>query len=186
MQDQSSRLYAWRPNLHVVKGPGRRQALNWVSGTVVDRASPVTWAEGSRAPLEAPTGRLSSEGTARSVCDELYLRDSDGRLHVVALDELQVAVRPGDEVTVMWAAPGQAGVDACIVVRNHSGASTYFDEEALLGLFLRQPKGAFWAVLLICTCFTPLLLGVPWFLLKRRRAHRAVLVFKNQLEFVRD
>ena len=104
---------------------------------------------------------------------------------VPALDDVEAGSQ-GDEVTVVWTTSRDAEHGPFIVVRNHTSADTYYDEEALLRLYLREPRGTLWTALLIATCFTPLVLGVPWFLLQRAKARRAVTRFKDDLSFVYD
>ncbi len=148
----------------MVTAVGRSHPLHCVSGTVVG------------------PGGVDERAASAVVHDELLLLDPEGREHAFQLEELQVAARFGDTVSVV-----SAGVEPkpIIVVKNHSSDSTYYNEEALLRLFLREPRGVLWTALLICTCFTPLIFGVPWALLKRARARRAVEKFKGELELVR-
>jgi hypothetical protein len=153
----------WRPSPEVVTGVGRTHALHCVSGTVIR------------------PGGVDERAAFAVVHDALLLQESGGQEHVFQLEELQVAARFGDAVSVLSAGGEPRPV---IVVKNHSSDDTYYDEEALLRLFLHEPRGVLWTALLICTCFTPLIFGVPWSLLKRARARRAVAKFKDELEFV--
>jgi hypothetical protein len=153
----------WRPSPEVVTAAGRSHPLHCVSGTVVR------------------PGGGDEQAASAVVHDELLLLDLEGREHAFQLEELQVAAHFGDAISVLSAGDEPRPV---IVVKNHSSDSTYYNEEAMLRLFLREPRGVLWTALLICTCFTPLIFGVPWALLKRARARRAVAKFKGELEFV--
>jgi hypothetical protein len=174
----------WRPNLDAVAGTRRRHGLEWVSGVVIDAAA--THAASSRGGGNDPPSSSGSRDTRQTMTlhDELRLRDLQGLEHLFQLDDLQVAARRGDEVTVVWTTSRNAEQGPFIVVRNHTSADTYYDDEALLRLYLREPRGVLWTALLIVTCFTPLVLGVPWFLLQRAKARRAVTRFKDSLLFV--
>lgn len=174
----------WRPSLGVVAGARRRYGLAWLSGVVIDAAGAVS----TRKLVHDPPNSMALRDGRRPMAlhDELMVRDLEGRDHVFHLEELQVAARRGDEVTVVWTTSRDAEHGPFIVVRNHTSADTYYDEEALLRLYLREPRGGLWTALLIATCFTPLVLGVPWFLLQRARARRAVMRFKDDLSFIYD
>ena len=176
----------WRPNLDVVVGARRRYGLAWLSGVVID-AAPAGPVSTRKVAHDAPNSVVLRDGRRpMALHDELMVRDLEGREHVLRLDDFQVAARRGDEVTVVWTTSRDAEHGPFIVVRNHTSADTYYDEEALLRLYLREPRGALWTALLIATCFTPLVLGVPWFLLQRAKARRAVTRFKDDLSFVYD
>lgn len=177
----------WRPNLDVVAGARRRCGLAWLSGVVVD-AAPASAVSSSQRAGHDSAAKLMLRDPRRPMAlhDELMLRDREGREHLLQLDELQVAARRGDEITVVWTTSRDAERGPFIVVRNHTSADTYYDEEALLRLYLREPRGVFWTALLIATCFTPLVLGVPWILIQRAKARRAVARFKDSLGFVYD
>jgi hypothetical protein len=150
---------------------------------VIDAAT--THASSSRGGIDPPSsGLVRDTRHTMTLHDELRVRDVEGREHVFQLDELQVAARRGDQVTVVWTRSRSAEHGPFIVVRNHTSADTYYDDEALLRLYLREPRGVLWTALLVVTCFTPLVLGVPWFLLQRARARRAVTRFKDSLRFV--
>jgi hypothetical protein len=178
------RARPWRPNLDVVAGARRRYGLAWLSGVVIDGA-PAGPISARKVVHDPPNGMVLRDGRRpMALHDELMVRDLEGREHVFHLDDLQVAARRGDEVTVVWTTSRDAEHGPFIVVRNHTSADTYYDEEALLRLYLREPRGALWTALLIATCFTPLVLGVPWFLLQRAKARRAVTRFKDNLSFV--
>lgn len=176
----------WRPNLDVVGGARRRYGLAWLSGVVID-AAPAAAVSSRRAGHDASASMVLRDARRpMALHDELMVKDLEGREHVFQLDDLQVAARRGDEVTVVWTTSTDAEHGPFIVVRNHTSADTYYDEEALLRLYLREPRGVLWTALLIATCFTPLVLGVPWFLLQRSKARRAVTRFKDSLRFVYD
>jgi hypothetical protein len=178
----------WRPNLEAVTGLGRCFALGWVSGTVTEARATQPAPQGAIHADEPPKSLRRSQSVREQVAilrDELVLADADGSEHLFQLDELQPIARRGDEVTVLWVAHEGTGRTTLVAVRNHSDGTTYYDDEALLGLFFRERSGVLWAALLICTCFTPLLFRVPWVLLRRRRARREIAYFKDRLEFMR-
>ena len=179
------RKACWRPNPEVVTAVGRSHPLHCVSGTVIGRSAVADARVHDNEPHRPGRDErvfVAPERAAPAVVhDELLLLDPDGREHSFQLDELQVAARFGDAVSVLSAGGEQGPV---IAVKNHCSESTYFNEEALLRIFLREPAGVLWTALLICTCFTPLIFGVPWTLLKRARARRAIAKFKDELQFV--
>lgn len=169
----------WRPSLDVVVGAGSAHPLGWVSGTLEP------WRGGE---LDADVNPEASGGapSRRTVEDRLTVREANGQRHVFELEDADLPVVAGDELTLLWALGKRGERGPTVSVRNHSTGATYHDDEALLGLLAPEPSGLMWSAFLICTCFTPLVLMVPWSLLRRRRARRAIRAFKRQLDFVRD
>jgi hypothetical protein len=151
-------------------------------GSWSSREAPWSSREAPRSSRDG--GRSSRDGQPRTVEDRLVVRDASGRRLEFRLDDPTLLVRVGDEVTVIWAV-GKGGVRGPVLcVRNHTTGDTHHDDEALLALLAREPAGVMWSAFLICTAFTPLVLMVPWSLVKRARARRAIARFKERLEFV--
>lgn len=125
-------------------------------------------------------------GVQRTVEDRLNVCDASGQSHAFELEDSDLLVAAGDELTLLWALGKRGERGPPLSVRNHTTGETYHDDEALLALLAREPGGFMWSAFLICTCFTPLVIMVPWSLLRRRRARRAILEFKRRLDFIRD
>jgi heme exporter protein CcmD len=168
----------WRPSLDVVAGAGSAHPLGWVSGTLEP------WRDGEPdADVNADEeGKLSP----RTVEDRLSVCAASGERHTFELEDSDLLVAAGDELTVLWALGKRGERGPTVSVRNHTTGGTYHDDDALLGLLAREPGGFVWSAFLICTCFTPLVILVPWSLLRRRRARRAIQEFKRSLDFLRE
>jgi hypothetical protein len=167
----------WRPSLDVVAGAGSVHRLGWVSGMLEP------W-RGSQLQADVAVG---GGGTGpRTVEDRLTVRDASGQSHSFELEDSDLLVAAGDELTLLWAVGKSGERGPTVSVRNHTTGATYHDDEALLALLAPGPGGFAWSAFLICTCFTPLVFLVPWSLLRRRRARRAIVAFKRRLDFVRD
>jgi len=164
--------------LDVVAGAGLEHPLGWVSGTLEP------W-RGSQPDVGIDVDRGAGGLHARTVEDRLKVRDASGQSHAFELEDSDLLVAAGDELTLLWALGKRGERGPTLSVRNHTTGGTYHDDEALLALLAREPRGLVWSAFLICTCFTPLVIMVPWSLLRRRRARRKIAEFKRRLDFFR-
>jgi hypothetical protein len=118
---------------------GRRLALSTVTGVVAQAGKHVTTdVYGSRG------GSVSSTNT---VHDQLMLVDGSGQEHAVHLKGMDVACRPGQLMTIVWA-EDKRDEWWLVAAHNHATTTTYFSEVGLwkicalrVGLFA---KITFW------------------------------------------
>jgi hypothetical protein len=69
--------------------------------------------------------------SSTTVHDTLFVVDSDGQEHSFQLSDFNLAVRPGNEVSVVWLIrPGKES-GYYVAVRNHSTRQSFFDEAML-------------------------------------------------------
>lgn len=130
-------------------------------------------------------GNQAYTSTNSSTVDhhELFVVDSSGRERAFQMVDMDLAVREGNTVTVIWVVPEDVESGPHILVQNHNtGDRTVVETKRLLPWFMK-PKKVIWgltAVLVIVGFFISWVLGLiamfaPFFYFR----HRAMTAIKG-------